>query len=645
MGNNLSFTKKILSVKRVVKKFIPAFIILLALIAVFFLSYGVYCFAYSNKIYVGVKVGDINLSGKSKEEARKILTEQVEKFQRTDFNFSYQDKNWNFPESDLNIKYNTDKTVDSAWQMGRNSNNWRNFLHRLSSIFKQQKLYFSFSYNKTKLNSLLSAIISQLETKGNDAYLSIDNGKINVVGEKTGRELNKDQFNQQVINKIGWLDFSRNINISLIEYIPKLSSQNVQTIVPDLEKIISPIFTLKWDQGTIDVDAKIISSWIEEFAEYKNSSYQPSYIFSQDKIQNYIQSIAEKINKDSVDAKLTIASGKATIFQSSQDGYELDQEKTLQDFASLLNERIKAIGSNTVVNDQTIQLSVKTQKPDISNDTINNLGIKEIIGTGSTNFSGSPENRKYNIKLGTQLVSGALIKPGEEFSFVQSLGDVSEARGFKKELVIKEDRTTPEVGGGLCQVSTTVFRAALNSGLPITERTNHRYRVSYYEPPVGMDATIYDPSPDLKFKNDTPGYILVQGKISGNILTFEFYGTNDGRKVEIGDSRVYDITTPSDPVYIEDPNLAPGEIKILEKAHNGASADFHYKVTSKDGQVTFEKTFFSKYVAWRAMYARGPGENSSNNSSDNSQSTTPTPTPEPSPTPSIVPSETPTASS
>ncbi|MDD5732163.1 MAG: VanW family protein, partial [Patescibacteria group bacterium] len=378
--------------------------------------------------------------------------------------------------------------------------------------------------------------------------------------------------------------------------------------------------------------------------EYKNGQYQFSYLFSREKIQDYIESIAGRINKDPVDAKLTITNGKASIFESSQNGYELDQDKTFQDIGSLLNDRIKSVSLSEEINNQTIQLSVKTQNPTISNDTLNNLGINELIGKGSTSFSGSTENRKYNIKLGTQLVSGALIKPGEEFSFLKALGDVTEARGFKKELVIKEDRTAPEVGGGLCQVSTTVFRAALYSGLPITERSSHRYRVSYYEPPVGMDATIYDPSPDLKFKNDTPGYILVQGKVSGNTLTFEFYGTSDGRKIEISDPRVYDITTPPEPVYIEDASLAPGETKMLEKAHNGASAEFYYKVTNAEGKITFEKTFYSKYVAWRAVYAKGPGESSSSSS----QSTpTPTPVPEssPTPTPSPAPTETTTASS
>lgn len=630
--------------KHIVKKLTPTIIAFSIIIALFFLFYASYAYAYRDKIYIGVKVGDIDLSGKNKQEAAKILNDYVANFQKTDFNFSYQDRNWKIPESDINIKYDTSATVDSIWQVGRSSNIGKNFLKRIALFFSPQKYYFSFSYNKAKLDYLLNSIVTQVETKGNDAYLKIDGDKLEIISETTGQQLNWLEFDRQVISKIGWLDSVRNINISLAQYTPKITSQDLNSVTPDLEKILDSKFTFHWDQGSLEVSPDIISGWLETFAEYINNSYQFSYIFSREKIQHYIDSMADKINKDSVDAKLTITNGKASVFESSQDGYELNQEQTLADIENLLIERIKSVSQSQDVSSETIQLSVKTKKPTISNDTINNLGIKELIGKGSTNFSGSPENRKYNIKLGTQLISGALIKPGEEFSFLKALGDVTEARGFKKELVIKEDRTAPEVGGGLCQVSTTVFRAALYSGLPITERTNHKYRVSYYEPPVGMDATIYDPSPDLKFKNDTPGYILVQGKVSGNTLTFEFYGTNDGRKVEISDPRVYDITTPPDPVYIEDVNLAPGETKVLEKAHNGASADFHYKVTSVEGKITFEKTFYSKYVAWRAMYAKGPGESSSS-SSESTPTPTPVPESSPTPTPSPTPTETATTSS
>jgi len=125
-----------------------------------------------------------------------------------------------------------------------------------------------------------------------------------------------------------------------------------------------------------------------------------------------------------------------------------------------------------------------------------------------------------------------LIKPGEEFSFVKILGEVDSDHGYLPELVIKKDKTEPEFGGGICQVSTTAFRAALNSGLKITARRNHAYPVQYYNP-QGMDATVYIPRPDLRFINNTPAYILIQTKIEDTELIFKFFGTDDGREVKI----------------------------------------------------------------------------------------------------------------
>ncbi len=147
----------------------------------------------------------------------------------------------------------------------------------------------------------------------------------------------------------------------------------------------------------------------------------------------------------------------------------------------------------------------------------------------------------------------------------------------------------------------------MNTGLKITERQNHSYRVSYYEPPVGMDATIYSPQPDLKFVNGTSNYILIQGSVSGNKITFDFYGTKDGREVETSDPQIYDVTSPPPPVYIDDPSLEPGEEKRIDREHSGAKATFTYKV-KKDGKVLFEQKFNSAYVPWAAKYLRGPSK-------------------------------------
>lgn len=192
-----------------------------------------------------------------------------------------------------------------------------------------------------------------------------------------------------------------------------------------------------------------------------------------------------------------------------------------------------------------------------------------------------------------------LIAPGEEFSLVKALGEIDAAAGYLPELVIKNNRTIPEYGGGLCQVATTIFRSALDSGLNITARQNHSYRVSYYEP-AGTDAAVYDPWPDVKFVNDTGNYILIQSRIDKNDIWFDFWGQSDGREATSTTPVVYNIVKPAPTKIIESPDLKPGEKKCTEKAHNGADAYFDYIITYANGEKTTRR-FNSHYVPWQEV--------------------------------------------
>jgi vancomycin resistance protein YoaR len=235
----------------------------------------------------------------------------------------------------------------------------------------------------------------------------------------------------------------------------------------------------------------------------------------------------------------------------------------------------------------------------------NEFGINELIGTGESDFSGSPANRRHNIANGAAAINGLLIAPGEEFSTIGALGAIDAASGYLAELVIKEGRTIPEYGGGLCQVGTTIFRTVINSGLPVTERRQHSYRVSYYEP-AGTDATIYQPHPDMRFLNDTSGYLLWQTRVEGDKLFFELWGTGDGRVVEVSEPTIYNITYPGEIREIETTELAPGERKKVESAHNGADAYFTRVITYTDpDREVVEEKFESHYTAWRESWLVG----------------------------------------
>jgi vancomycin resistance protein YoaR len=246
---------------------------------------------------------------------------------------------------------------------------------------------------------------------------------------------------------------------------------------------------------------------------------------------------------------------------------------------------------------------VEVVTPQSASASAENLGITELVATGKTNFKGSPTNRRKNIANAVRLLNGLLIKPGEEFSLVTALKPIEVSNGYLPELVIKGNRTLPEVGGGLCQVGTTMFRLALDAGVPILERRNHSYRVSYYEPPVGMDATIYDPKPDFRIKNDYASALLLQARVSGDNLIFDFYGTKDDRVATTTKPKLSNVTKPPPTKYIKTTELPVGQKKRLERAHNGGQATFTYAVT-KDGKTT-NQVFNSKYKAWQEVWLVG----------------------------------------
>ncbi|MDO9231340.1 MAG: VanW family protein [bacterium] len=281
-----------------------------------------------------------------------------------------------------------------------------------------------------------------------------------------------------------------------------------------------------------------------------------------DAIKNFVKDLARKVNKDPLDAKFEITDGRVSVFALSSPGIKLDEEKSVQILENyLLAQNFSA----------SLDLPAQKIQPEISSDSQNNLGITSLIGSGKSNFVGSPKNRIFNIKVATNRFNGILIKPGEEFSFVKVLGEVDGEHGYLPELVIKQDKTEPEFGGGICQVSTTAFRVAINSGLEITARRNHAYPVGYYNP-QGMDATVYVPLPDLRFINNTPGHILIETKIEGTELIFNFYGTDDGRKTNV---------------------IGP---TITERKPDGSmKATFTQQVFDKDAKLIREDVFNSAY--------------------------------------------------
>ncbi|MCB0045417.1 MAG: VanW family protein [Caldilineaceae bacterium] len=287
--------------------------------------------------------------------------------------------------------------------------------------------------------------------------------------------------------------------------------------------------------------------------------------------------------------------GGISILQASRPGRALDVAAT----AAAVEEAVTAGQEQT-------QLVMNDVAPAVDSSRIGEMGIRELVASGVSYFAGSSADRIRNIEVAAEKMAGVVIPPDAIFSFNQYVEDVSAANGFEDSLIIWGDRTAVGVGGGVCQVSTTLFRAAYQAGLPIVERYNHGYVVDWYGEP-GFDATIFTPTVDFRFRNDTANYLLVQPVVdsANGVIAFNLYGTKPDRQVLIGAPVITDEQDPPEPAYQVDESLARDERRQVEWAKAGMTVNVERTVI-QDGESRTD-TLTSVYQPWRAVYLVGPG--------------------------------------
>jgi vancomycin resistance protein YoaR len=333
---------------------------------------------------------------------------------------------------------------------------------------------------------------------------------------------------------------------------------------------------------------------------------QPAYHYSEDILNKTLTPFIENVNKEPIDALFNFQNGKVLVFKPSEEGKAIDIEKVKKDLRAQFEEILLKQKPQRII----IPITVRILSPKITTDKANNLGIKELIGTGTSLFQHSIPSRIFNITLAAGRINGSLIAPNEEFSFAKALGDVSAFTGYQQAYIIQNGRTVLGDGGGVCQVSTTFFRAILNAGVSITERHAHAYRVGYYEQDSlpGFDATVYVPSVDLKFKNDTDNYILIQTLINSEMqqLSVFLYGANDGRSVTLTQPVVTNRVPPPPDLYQDDPTLPKGIVKQVDFKAEGSKVSFTRTV--KNGKKIISENFISNYAPWQSIFLRGTKE-------------------------------------
>ncbi|MEW6610485.1 MAG: VanW family protein [Patescibacteria group bacterium] len=570
---------------------------------------------YQGKIYPGISLGGIPVGGLTPQEARERIQQRVEAFYRRGVTIEGFGKRMTIlptvsalSDPDLTydlIAYDTDAMVSSAMAVGRPSRPGARLISSLIALGLRMSavdLPAQYVMDIERFMQIVTDAFSTYETPPRNTQLRVHpTGEVNIIPASSGLVIDTMQVRTALTAMLNQFQHSP-LTLTLVPASPSLTAAQVQPLGESIPPLLSRApfqLTLprEWHEPekppsasgmTLDtvLTRERISAWLTARRDERGEA---RLAFAPDRVAEFLKPYQQMIDVPAVDAKFNIKDGKVMEFQASRDGRALDVEATRKAWEVALLEHQQ----------QTVEVVVRESKAKIHTAEVNELGIREVLGTGRSNFSGSPKNRRHNIAIGAAAVNGTLIAPGETFSLLKTLGSVDAAHGYLPELVIKGNKTVPEYGGGLCQIGTTSFRAALAAGMPILERQNHSYRVRYYEP-AGTDATIYNPKPDFAFLNDTGFHLLFQTRIEGDDAIFELWGTPDGRFATSTTPVITNIVAPPPTKRIETTELKPGEKKCTEAPHNGANASFTYTVRYPSGEEKVQE-FKSHYRPWQEV--------------------------------------------
>lgn len=585
-------------------------------VLVFVVMGGLYVYGYSyrDRVLPGVSIGSIPVAGMSESELTGFLQNMLNKLidDQLRFVFENEDKISEFSlypvivtdgaVFDL-VQIDIPTEVNSVLAYGKGKNSLTTALAAVKSIVTTPQLSLqSVKIDQERITEELKEYISQYEVMPKTAGVEIVSFQplvYSITTSSVGHVFRYDQFVGQVVAAWSRLE-SPQIVIKREDIYPQVKEDDVKKIIDRLPKVLERgSITIGFkDSGTNKIyDWSVGSDTLRHWLEVQKVE-DNKFVFglNKDQVLNYINSvIVTKVNVEARDAKFKIsATGLVEEFQVSRPGVKVDVDKTY----GLLNEAFVQRTYRDEGVGKSIQLSVVQTEPNTTTGEANNLGITEILGQGLSNFSGSPTNRIKNIRNAVKKLNGVLVKPGDDFSAITYTQPYTLEGGYLPELVIKGNEIKPEIGGGLCQIGTTLFRMAMNSGLPIISRRNHSLVIGYYNDLEnglpGTDATIYEPAPDFKFKNDTGHHILIETNmnVDTGFLTFTLWGTSDGRKGYYEKPVVKRWIPHGETKIIETTKLAPGE-KQCQHAYIGAETSFTYIRELPDG--TKDETVYESY--------------------------------------------------
>ncbi|MDO8885317.1 VanW family protein [Candidatus Oleimmundimicrobium sp.] len=549
------------------------------------------------KIHHGIKINGINVGYLTPQESQKKVSQEMEHVLSKSVIVQHENMEWKLTPTDIKTNLNVAKSVEKAYNVGRKGGFISCFKIRFLTWFSPIESPLICYTDSRLINSFINNIAKEVDKEPRDAGLEINGTDIEVIKSQIGIKVKKTDLFSQIKDKVVSLE-NRKINLPTSISPAVVADDGVEQAKADLVKMLQASLILKysdkrWEVGPEKIGELVAFNKTDEFFNERKKVVLKAAL-DKEKVESYIKEVTQDISKKAEDAKFEIIGKKVKIIPSV-DGNKIDT-------AVAYLEIEKVIKSNPP---REIILKMKTVKPDLATEEAQAMGIKERVSVFKTYYSAGNAPRVNNIHLLAGTLDEMLVAPGEIFSFNEFVGPRTTEKGYQEAGTIINGEVVPTIGGGVCQVGTTIFNTAFFGGYPIIERSNHSFYISKY--PTGRDATVSYGGPDFRFKNDTSAHILIKTSYSNSSVTVSFYSTGFGINVSYDTSQFSNIV--SCPIeYVEDSTINKGEQKIEEQGINGFDVTV-YRTVTKNGETIRKDKFFSRYKPKKAVILIGTKDN------------------------------------
>ncbi|CAN5779430.1 VanW family protein [soil metagenome] len=560
---------------------------------------------YDDKVYPGVYVAGVSLGGMSEAEARQALEARAAEIEGSRAYLDALDRHWAPTLAELGASVDIEASLAQAMAIGREEESKARVGSILETVREDTRLPLSIELSQSELEAWATGVDEQLGIRPHDAELIVADGAVSIIPEVTGTIVDVPALHEILVNSIARLEGPTSY-LPLVDFQPKTYSTDLEPSREQIEAALSEPVTLKYGTSEWTVEPAEFGQFVSVSIDPDRSGPESVTVeFDNGQFAKWLsEMIGPTINKDPKNAKVAW-DGKSLIATApGVDGVRL-----------LPSSLAEAAGDSFFTDHRSIEAPVQVLEPEVRGDNLNQLGITTKLAAGSSNFDGSDDARATNIAVGVKLLNGTLVPPGGEFSFNRSVGIIATDVGFVEADVIDGERIGRDVGGGICQVSTTVFRAALYAGMEISEWWPHRYRLGFYEIDgwtPGIDASILQPEGDpfgggdFKFINPSDGWLLVEAYLEWPRAYVVIYGPDLGYDVEISEPVYGGDYPPTADLEIVDAELPAGTVKQTEWAIPGMEVTYYQTVNDASGNQLIAGSFYTFFSPRGNIYKVSP---------------------------------------